>query len=163
MSNKIKASNANGINVTITKFKTRYKVEILIPEVKSQKEIYVKNNDFIFRLKMKSKWYGPIKIILNESYKKDVQGLIDIHNYAKLEFDEKKYCGTISLSPIFYLSPKERKKVREEKKKNQQLTKALKKCILIPCNKPKPSGSIYTNYKYNNATKPYSGGKVSPK
>jgi len=162
MSEKIKTSTAQGINVNVTMFKNRYKVEVLIPEEVIQKEMNIKNNDFIFNFKLKSEWYGPIRIILKENYKTDEQGLINIHNYAKLEFSGTKYSGTISLSPNFYISAKKRRKIREEKKKNQELAKAFKKCAVNTGGSPKPSGSIYTNYTHNNASKPYNGGKVSP-
>lgn len=163
MSGKIKISKADGITVKVNMFKERYLVEILVPEEARKEEMHVKNRDFIFSLKMKSKWYGPIKIILKEKYKTYEHGLVNIHDHTKLEFDGQKYCGTISLSPNFYLSPKTRKKAKEEKEKNQELAKAFKKSIVNIDQQPKPSASIYTNYKYNNASKPYIGGKVSPK
>ena len=132
-------------------------------DVTDFEKLFNENKDFIFSLKMKSKWYGTIKIILKKNYLRDELGLVNIHNYAKLEFDGKRYSGSVSLNPNFYLLAKTRKKVRDEKKKNQELVKASKKCIMNNRQTPKPSASIYTNYTYNNVAKPFYGGKVSPK
>lgn len=158
MMKKVRKVKVNGITINLTMEDYRYEVEILIPEEARNQEIYIKNKDFIFHFKMKYKCKGIIRIVLNQCYKKDEQGLVNIHNHSKLVFEQPSYSGSITLSPKFYIPSKIIKKVEEENKKSKIFSK-----LCGTKTTPKPTESIYTNYKHNNAAKPYSGGKVSPK
>jgi len=163
MSDRVKISTVNGVTIKVTMFEYRYEVEILIPEEAIKKEMHIRNKNFIFHFSMKKHCYGEIKIILKRNYVRDEQGLVNIYNHSKLKFNENNYSGTITLSPKFYIPGKIIRYVKLEREKREEFAKLFKKSGVNNKHQPKPTSSIYTNYKHNNANKPYNGGKMSPK
>jgi len=163
MSDRVKIFTSDGVTIKVTMFNHRYEVEILIPKEKLKKEIHLKNKNLIFHFYMKNKCYEEIRIIFEKNYPRDAQGIVNISNHSKFEFNTKDYRGSITLSPKSYIPGKIIKSVKLEKEDRNSFANLLKKCGINNNPRPKPSPSIYTNYKYNNVTKPFNGGKVSPK
>lgn len=163
MIKNFKTITVDGVTINVTMLTHRYEVEILIPKEAIKKEIQIKHNLFSFHFYMKKACYGTVNIMLRRNYNRNKQGLVNIINYSKTEFNQENYSGIITLSPKLYVSGREMKKAKLEKERNRELSKLFKKCRPASGLQPKPTSSIYTNYKHNNAAKPYTGGKVSPK
>ena len=162
MKNKVRVLKLKGgITVTITMTKKRYEILIVIPEEMQEKEINIRNREIVLYVKRIKNHMGLIRVNLQAEYKVDNYGQINIKRWSKFEFKEDScYSGSISLSPNCYIPTNIRKSVKkywDAYKKNSKLIKE------IPSSNRVSTSSKFTNYSNNNAARPYSGGKVSPK
>lgn len=150
-----KVFEAKGVAVKVTTAGKRYFVEIRAKKESSEGEMKVKNSNFYFRMKTDQFLTGQtIYILLEAEYKLDKNGnIIGINDATKLKFSGKGYKGSITLYPKAYIP----KGIRKKKSKTDNGYSELKTPEI------KKSTSKYVNYSHNNAGKPYSGGRVSPK
>lgn len=139
--------------------KCSYRVEISIPKTVLKDYISINcKNYFKLEFHLKKQYSKEVMIRFTQRFS-FINGseMVDTGKASTLTFENNYYKCSILLRPKFYIPHKIRK--RNERIKNHE-----QKYSSVSSNeKPVPSSSKYTNYSHNNATKPFSGGSVTPK
>lgn len=147
-----------GIEITVVIKENHYDFYIdITPEADLSKKIVEK--DYTMKLRFydnRKAIKEPMHLeILNKKYSDN-----DITNNSKLNIKNEEYRFEISLSPKLYVLPS---KLHEAEKKQKSKKKAKRKIKINGLKVPGLASSKITKYSQSNISRPYSGGRCTPK
>ncbi len=152
-----------GIKVTVTQHENRYDVEIVMPEgtFNNAKNVHIESKELSLSataVNCELPWHGPYAITLNKGYQSGKYGFIK-NVQSTIKFEGRNCFGSITLNPKFYIPTKK----RATSKKIKKAREVEKLGTLYISGRSKSTSSKYIPYTRTNITKPYNGGRVSPK
>ena len=147
-----------GIEIVVVIRENHYDFYIdITPQADLSKKIVEK--DYTMKLRFndgRKSTNQPIHLeILNKRYRDN-----EIANNSKLAIKNDEYRFEISLSPKLYVLPS---KLREAEKKQKSKKKAKRKIKINGIKMPGLASSKITKYSRSNISRPYSGGRCTPK
>lgn len=150
------------IEITIRQYENRYEVELLIPQsvFNSSNKVNIINENFkLFAINFGGNIHqqGLYTILISKGYNRGRYGLVK-NIQKEIKFQVGNCSGTIILKPKFYIPASKRATSKNIKKAKRDMSAEV-----VIHSSQKPSASKYTQYTYTNITKPYRGGRVSPK